>query len=423
VSSQFELGALASRGIGGTDAAGIPWAERAAAVVLSPKTFVALLLFATLIPYFIGALTIFNLVSVTWIISFIVFLATVHVPMTAYLLSDREIRVQIAHRRLIMIGGCVFLIALSMFVFTAFSATLGSQHSEIVYLFAIAGVMWQHWHFGKQNLGVLALSRIATRTGPVVPFERYTVVGGAICGIAAAYLMVGKTFQSTYSPDGNLGLFMSPMEVISTQFRWFQYLLAAAAFGYTAYNFRRFTPSTAALYLAGVCFFLPQFLSIDLPQYVYIFGSFISAHGTQYMVILFYHSLGSIDLIRRSDDNKQSTDGLHSDRDRQEIVRRITRAVRLLSPLIFFGLTMVAAINFHTSHSLLGYGNVIGRITNNLMSLHLTGPTVGGLTAGFIWGLLLCHFWLDSFFWRLKEKAPREWIRSRYAFLFARSRN
>jgi hypothetical protein len=405
----------------GISGAAVPWSERAVTVVLNPKTFVGLMVVATVIPFFIGALTVFDLVGVTWIISFITFLSLIHVPMTVYLLSDRDIRAQMSHRRLLMIGGCVFLITLSMFIFTAFSAALGSQHTEVLYLFAVAGIMWQHWHFGKQNLGVLALSRIATRTGSVAPFERYTVVAGAVCGIAAAYLMVGKAFQATYSPNGNVSLFMTPMDVVSTQFRWFQYLLAAAAIGYTVYNFRRFTPATATLYLLGVSFFLPQFLSIDLPQYFFVFASFVAAHGVQYMVILLYHSFGSIDLLRCSDDRPAPDGGrLSSDLDREVVGRRVMRALRLLSPLFFFALAMAFTINFYTTHGLWSYFEVIWRIANRGMLLHLTAPTVAAMALGLTWGILLCHFWLDSFFWRLKEKVPREWIKSRYSFLFAK---
>jgi hypothetical protein len=327
------------------------------------------------------------------------------------------------HRRWLMIGGCIFLIAVSMFAFTALTVAMGSQHTEILYLFALGGIMWQHCHFGKQNLGVLALSRIATRTGPIAPFERYTLVAGAICGMAAAYLIVGKAFQQSYSPNGNLSLITAPIETISTQFRWFQYILAASAVAYTVYNFRRFTIATASLYILGVCFFLPVFLAIDLPQYVFIFATSGYAHGAQYIVILFYHSLGSIDLIRRSDNSALASSQSHNDADRELAARRIIRAVRLISPLLFFALAMTVSINFYTSHSLLTFSDIIWRIVNGAMRLHLEGSTVTGMSFGLIWGILSCHFWLDSFFWRLKEKVPREWIKSRYAFLFARSSN
>jgi hypothetical protein len=400
-------------------AAGVPWSQRIAAIVLNPRTFVVLLVLSTVIPYFIGALTIFHLIGVTWIISFITFLALVHVPMTVYLLSDQDIRAQMLRRRLLMIGGCIFLILISMFVFTAFSVAIGSRHTIILYLFALVGVMWQHWHFGKQNLGVLALSKIATRTGPIAKFERYTVVAGAICGIVAAYLMVGKAFQQSFSPNSDLGFLTSPIDVVSTQFRWFQYVLATLAIGYTVYNFRRFTLATGSLYLLGVCFFLPQFLFIDLPQYFFVFGSFVSAHGTQYIVILFYHSLGSIDLNKRSADVAPGSDQLYGEMDRKVVAQRIMRAARLFSPLIFFALSMAVVINFYTSHSLLSFNDVIAGLVNFVMRFNLGPSTVTGLASGLVWGILLSHFWLDSFFWRLKEKAPREWIKSRYAFLFA----
>jgi hypothetical protein len=416
LSSEVQAEAGAYDAIDADGAPVSPWSDKIVAVVLNPKTFVSLLVLATVIPFFIGGLTIFNLIGVTGMIVVITFLSQVHVPMTVYLLSDRDIGAQMMRRKPMMIGGCVVLIAVSIFFFTFFSATLGSRHSELLYLFALAGIMWQHWHFGKQNLGVLALSRIATRTGPLAPFERYTLVAGALCGIVAAYLMVGKTYQQLYVPNGDVGLFTAPMDVVAAQFRWFQYLLAAAAVVYTAYNFRRYTPATAALYLLGVCFFLPQFLSIDLPQYFFVFASFVAAHGVQYVVILFYHSLGSIDLMRRADAPPPDGGRLQTAIDREAAARRIMRVVRLLSPLLFFALAMAFAVSFYTSH---GEFEFVWRIANRGMHLQLTAPTVAAVAFGLGWGVLLCHFWLDSFFWRLKEKVPREWIKSRYAFLFA----
>jgi hypothetical protein len=392
-----------------------PWSEKIVPVVLNPKTFVSLLVLATVIPFFAGGLTLFKIIGVAWILAFIAFLAQVHVPMTVYLLSDRDIGVQMVRRWATLTGGCTLLIAASMFIFTAFSAKLGSQHSEILYAFAFAGVVWQHWHFGKQNLGVLALARIATKTGSVARFERYTIVAGAICGMVAAYLIVGKAFQQLYSPNSDLSSFQSTMEVVSAQFRWIQYALAAVAVAYTIYNFRRFTPATAVLYLLGVCFFLPQFLAVDMPQYLLAFTSNVFAHGAQYMVILFYHALGSIDLIHRADGSKPVSTPILTSADYALVARRMMRFLRLISPLLFFALALAFAMSKGN------YFEVIWRVTNRGMHMHLGAPTVDALAGGLVWGTLLCHFWLDSFFWRLKEKVPREWIKSRYAFLFGGS--
>lgn len=372
--------------------------------------FVGLLVLSTVVPFFMGCLTILHWISVTWIISFLAFLALVHVPMTVYLMSDAGIRDQMRSRRLLMMGGCLFWIALSMFAFTAFSAALGSKHTAILYFFALASIMWQSWHFGKQNLGVFALSRIATRTGPVAKFERYTIVAGAVCGIVASYLMVGRALQHSYSPTSDFSAFWAPMDVISAQFRWFQYALGAAAVVYVVYNFRRkFTLGTATLYMFGVLFFFPQFFAIDFPQSMVVFGIFTYAHGLQYMLILFYHSVGSVDMNRRAAEIERHAD-----------VGRLARGLKVIAPILFFALCMVGVFNFYTSYGWINFGAVVSGVTNSVMRLQLSSPMIGGLAAGLSWGILLSHFWLDSFFWRLKEQAPREWVRSRYAFLFGK---
>jgi len=357
--------------------------------MLNQRTFVFLLLFATVVPFFIGALTVFDLIGVSWLISLIAFLALIHVPMTAYLFFDGEIRAQMARRKLMMIGGCVLLMVLSLVFFTAVTVEFEAQQTKIISCFVLAAVMWQHWHFGKQNIGVLALARIATNSGPLMKFERYTMTAASICGIAAAYLVVGKATQGVlWSFDAG-------------QFRWLQYLIAAAALGCVMLNIARYTAGTGALYLLGVCFFLPQFLAVDLPQYVYIFGSSILAHGTQYILILFYHSLGLVDLNRRVSGQ-----------------RKMAQTLWLFAPLFFFALTFAIATNFYTSHSLWSFNDAVTQISA-VAQIKIGPATISAIASGLIWGILLCHFWLDSFFWRLKESGPRQWVKSRYAFLFA----
>jgi hypothetical protein len=384
-------------------AAKISLAERAIGFLLRPRVFVSLLVWSTVIPFFVSGLTIYNVIGAQWIISCILFLALIHVPMTVYLFFDPAIRDQMRHRRILMIGGCVFWFVVSMVAFTAFSASLGAKHTEVLYVFTFTGIMWQHWHFGKQNLGVFALSKIATKSGPVTRFERHTIVAGAICGIVAAYLMVGRSLQQQFSPSSDFSFFFGPMDFFSAQFRWFQYAIGVAAAVYIVLNFRKFTPSTAAMYFFGVCFFLPQYLAIDLPQSLTVFAQFIMGHGLQYILILLYHSLGLTDVNLRTS---------------QSSTQPLARAAKVLAPLFFFAVSVVVALNYNTDYVWFKYSDMIARITNDVMRLKLEGPMIAGLATGFIWGILLSHFWLDSFFWRLKDKAPREWMRARFAFLF-----
>jgi len=45
------------------------------------------------------------------------------------------------------------------------------------------------------------------------------------------------------------------------------------------------------------------------------------------------------------------------------------------------------------------------------------GDLLSPVIDSFMIGILLTHFWLDSFFWRFKSPEPRQWMAKRYAFL------
>jgi hypothetical protein len=48
-----------------------------------------------------------------------------------------------------------------------------------------------------------------------------------------------------------------------------------------------------------------------------------------------------------------------------------------------------------------------------------TGDVIGSTVFTLNVGVLLVHFWLDSYFWRFKTPSSRAWMTSRYAFLLA----
>lgn len=47
------------------------------------------------------------------------------------------------------------------------------------------------------------------------------------------------------------------------------------------------------------------------------------------------------------------------------------------------------------------------------------GDMVAAVVDSVMIGILLTHFWLDSFFWRFKKPEPRQWMLNWYAFLFS----
>ena len=46
----------------------------------------------------------------------------------------------------------------------------------------------------------------------------------------------------------------------------------------------------------------------------------------------------------------------------------------------------------------------------------------GALIDALAIGVLLTHFWLDSYFWKFSDKESREWMLERYNFLFKPTR-
>jgi len=106
--------------------------------------------------------------------------------------------------------------------------------------------------------------------------------------------------------------------------------------------------------------------------------SFATAHGLQYMIILFWHSLGS------------------------------PTAKRVRSPLTkYFGATTALLILAVIGHYIWLYSPAISSDSF---------PLIG---AAFILSLTLAHFWIDQYLWRMRDKERAQWLKARYSFIFA----
>jgi hypothetical protein len=51
---------------------------------------------------------------------------------------------------------------------------------------------------------------------------------------------------------------------------------------------------------------------------------------------------------------------------------------------------------------------------------NLSSWLVGDLGMGVATGILLAHFWLDSFFWRMKNPESAKWMVNRFGFVFGK---
>ena len=361
--------------------------------IVNKSVFIGSLCAASLVPFFIGALASLELIGYQWLVWFLGLLALLHVPLTVYLFTDPAIRSRMKSRPLLLIGVPILLVVGSVFMFLNFSWDLGSSYGYVLFYFVFLTVAWQHWHFGKQNLGVFAFSCVAAKRGPIKRFERATIVGAAISGVLVTYHMVGAAFKDLYAPNGDPTAFQAVMPYMTTMGKAVQYTVTAASVYYVARNWRSFSFTTGTLYLIGANFFLPQYLYMDLTSVYFIFGQYIAAHGVQYVVFLLFHALGTA---------------------RNKAAQTSRFSVVLLAPVIFVVVAFVIA-DLYMFGKFVSMRSLVGTLVSGF---HLTALELGKVVAGVINGVLLSHFWLDAFYWRLKDKPAREWVQSRYSFLF-----
>jgi hypothetical protein len=74
------------------------------------------------------------------------------------------------------------------------------------------------------------------------------------------------------------------------------------------------------------------------------------------------------------------------------------------------GAALIDLYQFNLVFSAARFGGVVAAFGS-------TGDVIGSAAFTLNVGVLLVHFWLDSYFWRFKAPSSRAWMTSRYAFL------
>ena len=75
---------------------------------------------------------------------------------------------------------------------------------------------------------------------------------------------------------------------------------------------------------------------------------------------------------------------------------------------------LIDLYQFNLVFSVARFGGLLGYVGT-------AGEVIGSLAFTFNVGILLVHFWLNSYFWRFKEPRSRAWMSSRYGFLLKRA--
>jgi hypothetical protein len=82
-----------------------------------------------------------------------------------------------------------------------------------------------------------------------------------------------------------------------------------------------------------------------------------------------------------------------------------------------FIVTALFVADFYIFHKVVSVGGV-GAVVSRWFGS--PGGLAASISDAVVTGILLNHFWLDSYFWRFKDAQSRDWMLSRFSFLFQR---
>lgn len=299
-------------------------------------------------------------------IQLLMLVAAPHVLTTLYLVLDHRDLAGVSRPAMTIYAIPAALIVLNY-------AILLAAPPWAVLAYMLVYVHFSMWHFGRQNLGVVAFAtRIASRR-PMDSFERRTVMAGIIAGVLGGYHMFAPKLMLHPEAWPLDAAFIDPM----FSRLWYGgiaifVILVPLTLIHVVRHADRYDALSLPLYLGCVFFFLPAYIS-DHPLFLLV--SWSVAHGVQYLFFLVFHAAAKA----------QGRLG-----------------VKALIPLGIFLLC-------------LGGGVALWRYTLAVQNTSDTGlirimlATTNALT--------LAHYWIDAFLWQFGNPQRRAWLAQSYRFL------
>lgn len=317
-------------------------------------------------------------------------LAAIHVALTVYLFFDAAIRERIKSDPVKFIVVPTFIMLASVAMFTGNTEARAGHQAFYLAFFVLFVLAWNFWHFGKQNIGVFSYYRFGTG-GRMLKAERRMIYLGAGLGAVAALIQGLDSYVPLYSSYAPFMSFLPVFLFISHAGAYVQYALTAVSVLYVLRYYARFNIKSALIFLVCVNFFLPIYLASDLHdrRVLQVFASLNISHGLQYVAFLLFHSFSA-----------------------QEGVQRRVQAGAWSFPLMTLLLVVCALVlcEFYGFHLFIRHVDM-----SSMISQEYRTSLVDGLANG----VLINHFWFDSFFWRFNNASARQWLLNRYHFLFA----
>lgn len=317
--------------------------------------FLALVSAASLFPmvaYPLATLVIPKDASVTAALGILAFVgAHFHVGLTAWFYTDPVMRSHFsAHPNryffvpILLVGGMAALFAL--------------VDLSVARYVVVPYLVWQMWHYQKQNVGLLSFIAAGTDRTPLSAWERRTFAVAAVSGILGFLHLGGSKLGVPDLPDVYLRLHQVGLAVACL-------LPVGFVAALTQSKSLRTNRMRLAFFLFGTVFFLPIYL-FDDP--IAAITGYAIAHGLQYVVFMAFVGIDK----------------------RHPIPSLIVLA---------------------------GIGAIYGALA--LWLLDNAAVYGNGLFGAFV-GLVMVHFVLDGGIWRLREPFQRGYMREKFSFVFGR---
>jgi hypothetical protein len=361
----------------------------------TPQVFGATMMLATVVPFFAagaqwltGKTPFFPLQGVIFV------LASIHVPLTVYLLFDRSIRDMMRSRpvALIVVPILIFAGCFAMFAANAAQRQQGAA-SLLVYL-ALAVLAWNLWHFGKQNIGVYSFFRISQSASRMVPIEKRLILAAALLGAMTTFSLGNATYIKLYAGHESFDGLQAAAKYVTLAGGIGQVILLGAVVWVIIAQRERHSWQSALMFLLCTNYFVPQYLIAGGTLGSFIFACNTLGHGVQYCTFLGFHAGHDYETRKRSG---------------SDLSRFIMPAA-----LIVTGILVADFYLYQKVVSVGGVGRVMSRWFGSPQGLAVA------ISDSVVMGILLNHFWLDSYFWRFKDAQSRDWMHSRFSFLFRR---
>jgi len=346
-----------------------------------PIKFIILLLLATAIPFFAGPLlrTVYADSEIAQQFFYVLLIVGgYHQVASVYLYFDNDAK-KIINKNKWYFYFWPLMIAASIILF--YIIDIMWLESYLLQIYAMLTI----YHYQKQNIGVYSLLAPAVGKGRMMPIERGLIMGGAIVGMLVFTWPIERTlFQGT--------VLSSYKESIEN----FSLLLLCALTLYTIYYVCKhylFLKSSqrqylrATLLLALVTFFWPMFIIEDKQTAFFMYAT---AHGLQYYVFIAIASLNGdkVQQLLKSDHFK----GL---------------LLRYYNFVLFVVLTALSAYLWKQLYQVSPSSFFI-----------FTDSQVKKAIFGFASSISLIHYWVDGRIWKIRHQDSREFMRSKFKFLF-----